>query len=257
MYILEVQNLSKSFSKRPVFTGLSFGVEKGEFLSILGASGCGKTTLLRILIGIEDPDSGTIIKEQADITSTHPSQRGMGIVFQNYALFPNLTVFENVLLPLSYKSQDNTSNQEKTRIIIEKVGLSAFADKKPSQLSGGQQQRAAIARTLVLNPEIMIFDEPMSALDASNRIALRNEFKSIQKEFDVTMIYVTHDQEEAFAMSDRIMVMNEGRIEQLDTPYNIYNTPSSDFVHSFVIDHLDAKMNSIMSTTRLNHGCKS
>lgn len=254
MAILEIKNLAKSFSERPVFAGLSFSVEKGEFLSILGASGCGKTTLLRILIGIETPDLGKIIKDGLDITSAHPSRRGMGIVFQNYALFPNLTVLENVLLPLSYKSDDKQSNLCEARNIIDKVGLSPFSDKKPSQLSGGQQQRAAIARTLALSPEIMIFDEPMSALDASNRIALRNEFKSIQKEFAVTMIYVTHDQEEAFAMSDRIMVMNNGHIEQIDTPSNIYNEPASDFIKTFIIEHLDSKMNSIRETTRRCNG---
>ena len=253
MNILEVKQLSKSFIDRPVFTGLSFEVIKGEFLSILGSSGCGKTTLLRILVGIETADTGQIIKNGKDIITTHPSSRGMGIVFQNYALFPNLSVMDNILLPLKYVNKNTEENTHKTKQIIDKVGLASFKDKKPSQLSGGQQQRAAIARTLVMNPEIMLFDEPMSALDASNRISLRKELKEIQKNFKITMIYVTHDQEEAFAMSDRIMVMNSGHIEQLDTPYRIYNSPATNYIKTFVVDHLNEKINSITKSTGIDH----
>lgn len=249
MPVLEIENISKKFNDRPVLSGLSFTVEFGEFLSILGASGCGKTTLLRIIIGIEHPDTGSIIKDNADITASRPSERGMGIVFQNYALFPNLSVFDNILLPLKYSSNNKEVNIAKTTEIINKVGLKSYKDKKPHQLSGGQQQRVAIARTLVMNPEIMLFDEPMSALDASNRVSLRSEFKDIQREFNVTMIYVTHDQEEAFAMSDRIMVMNHGHIEQLDTPYNIFNNPKTDYIQSFVVEHLKEKIESIISST--------
>lgn len=243
--ILEVKNISKKYGKRIVLEDISFDVYKGEFLSLLGPSGCGKTTILRILVGIDTPSSGKLIKNCEDITHLEPKKRNIGIVFQNYSLFPNMNVYDNIAYALKVKKLPKEEINEKVLNIISVVGLSDHIYKKPRSLSGGQQQRVAIARTLVLNPDIILFDEPMSALDASIKMTLRNELKEIQKRTNVTMIYVTHDQEEAFALSDRIMVLNDSKIMQFDTPYNIYNHPSCDFVRDFIINHLDMKVKSI------------
>ncbi len=247
---LEVRELQKIYENKCVLNKVSFDVQEGEFLSILGPSGCGKTTILRILIGLLEPTSGTVIKDGVDITQLHPSQRGMGIVFQNYALFENMTVLGNVEYALKIKKDLKKGAREKALAMIERMGLQECAHKKPGELSGGQQQRVAIARTMILNPSIMLFDEPMSALDVATRISLRKEIKNIQKEFGTTMIYITHDQEEAFAMSDRIMVMKEANIEQLDTPENIIDHPANDYVQSFVIDNLQAKIDSLVKYVR-------
>lgn len=242
---LIVKNLSKSFGDREVLKDVSFCVNNGEFLSVLGSSGCGKTTLLRILIGIETESSGIILKDGVNITHAEPSARGMGIVFQNYALFPNMTVLQNVMYALKFRPSLKSSAKTIAMDIIEKVGLKEHINKRPHKLSGGQQQRVAIARTLALSPDIILFDEPMSALDAATRVILRKEIKNIQTQFGITMIYITHDQEEAFSMSDRIMVMNEGKIIQLDTPKVIYHTPAGDFVKKFVTHQLEEKIASI------------
>ena len=178
---LEIKNLSKHFGDKLVLDNLSFHVNSGEFLSILGPSGCGKTTLLRILIGVETCDSGLILKDGQDIAPLTPIERGMGIVFQNYALFPNMTVLGNVMYALKNNKKTRPKARERALDIIERVGLTEHINKRPHKLSGGQQQRVAIARTLAVNPDIVLFDEPMSALDAANRIALRKEFKQIQK----------------------------------------------------------------------------
>ncbi len=245
---LSIEHLSKSFGGKPVLEDISFAVNDGEFLSILGASGCGKTTLLRILIGIEGFDGGSIYKDGRDISSAHPSDRGMGIVFQNYALFPNMTVLQNVMYALKFDPARREHARDIALDIIEKVGLGEQLNKKPHKLSGGQQQRVAIARTLALSPDIVLFDEPMSALDAANRLTLRREIKDIQSKFGITMIYVTHDQEEAFSMSERIMVMEGGKILQLDTPKEVYHHPANDFVHNFVTVHLEEKIRSIQES---------
>lgn len=250
-----VDHLSKAFGQAGVLHDVSFTVKDGEFLSILGPSGCGKTTILRLLIGLEKPDTGKITKDGADITNLPPSQRNMGIVFQNYALFENMTVLGNVEYAL-LKSAGTRSTytkekaSEKACKMLEVVGLTEHLDKKPRELSGGQQQRVAIARTLALNPDVILFDEPMSALDVDTRLALRSELKALQKKFRTTMIYITHDQEEAFAMSDRIMVMNEGVIHQLDTPHNIIDNPADDYVKQFVIRNIDIKVNSLIQFAR-------
>ena len=217
----------------------------GEFLSILGPSGCGKTTLLRILIGIESADGGDILKDGVSIRTAPPSRRGMGIVFQNYALFPNMTVLQNVTYALRFQPALKAKAKDIALDILEKVGLTEFLNKKPAQLSGGQQQRVAIARTLALSPDIVLFDEPMSALDAANRVALRREIKDIQKKFGITMIYITHDQEEAFSMSDRVMVMETGTIAQIGTPQEVYHHPANAYVENFVTRHLEEKISSI------------
>ncbi|MDO4475262.1 MAG: ABC transporter ATP-binding protein [Lachnospiraceae bacterium] len=242
---IEVTDLSKCFGTKTVLDHVSFQVEDGEFLSILGPSGCGKTTILRILIGLLEPTTGTIRKDGADITSVSPDQRGMGIVFQNYALFENMTVLKNVEYALRFRKETKGQARETAENLIRRVGLWEQRDKKPGKLSGGQQQRVAIARTLALKPDMILFDEPMSALDVDTRLALRKELKDIQKEFGTTMVYITHDQEEAFAMSDRIMVMEEGKIHQIGTPEEIVEKPADDYVRRFVLENLQIKVDSL------------
>ena len=184
-------------------------------------------------------------KDGADITNVAPKDRNIGIVFQNYSLFPNMDVYHNISYALQAKHLGKDEIDKKVKEIIETVGLEEHIYKKPKQLSGGQQQRVAIARTLVLNPDIILFDEPMSALDADIKVVLRQQLKDIQKKLQITMIYVTHDQEEAFALSDRIMVLNDLRIAQMDTPYNLYHHPADSFVKRFIVEHLDLKVKSI------------
>lgn len=249
---LEICNLTKVYNKKTVLDDISFTVNDGEFLSILGPSGCGKTTLLKILIGIENPTKGKIIKKGVDITKLDPSKREMGMVFQNYALFPNMTVLKNVMYALNIKYKNKEKAKKESIKILKLVNMEEHMDKYPHELSGGQQQRVAIARTLSLNPDIILFDEPMSALDADNRLGLRKELKNIQKQFKTTMIYITHDQEEAFSLSDRVMVMRDGKIEQLDIPNVIYNHPANDYVKNFVTRHLQEKVSSIEKCTGID-----
>lgn len=252
---LVINNLSKAFGEKGVLHDVSFTVRDGEFLSILGPSGCGKTTILRILIGLETADTGTILKDGVDITHLPSAQRRMGIVFQNYALFENMTVLRNVeyalLKSATTKNDYNLDTaRKKAREILELVDLGDYLNSKPRHLSGGQQQRVAIARTLALNPDVILFDEPMSALDVDTRLSLRTEIKDLQKRFGTTMIYITHDQEEAFAMSDRIMVMDAGRIHQLDTPKNLIDHPADEYIRRFVIKNIEIKINSLIHFAR-------
>lgn len=249
---LEIKNITKIYNKKTVLNNISFKVNNGEFLSILGPSGCGKTTLLKILIGIENQSSGKILKDEQDISNFDPSHRGMGMVFQNYALFPNMTVLENVMYALNLKLKNKVQSKEESLKMLKIVNMEEHINKYPHELSGGQQQRVAIARTLSLKPDIILFDEPMSALDADNRLSLRKELKEIQKKFKTTMIYITHDQEEAFSLSDRVMVMREGNIEQLDTPNKIYNFPANEYVRNFVTNHLKEKVSSIERCTGID-----
>lgn len=241
---LEVENLYKIYNDKVILNKISFELDKGEFLSVLGPSGCGKTTLLRILIGVENQTSGKLLLDGTDITKSSPSERGMGIVFQNYALFPNMTVLQNVEYALKFYKETKKEARKLALEVLGKVGLTEQINSKISFLSGGQQQRVAIARTLALKPKIILFDEPLSALDADNRLTMRGEIKKIQ-ESGSTIIYITHDQEEAFTMSDRIMVMSEGNIEQLDTPLNIYKYPKNEYVKKFVVDHLTNKLEAL------------
>lgn len=252
---LIVKDLEMVYDGKYALNRVSFDVQNGEFLSILGPSGCGKTTLLRILVGLLAPTSGTIEKDGVDITSAAPADREMGIVFQNYALFENMTVLGNVEYALKIR-KENRGREARQRVreraiaVIKQMGLEEHMDKLPIMLSGGQQQRVAIARTLVIEPEIILFDEPMSALDVATRLSLRVELKRIQKEYGTTMIYITHDQEEAFAMSDRIMVMREAEVVQLDTPENIIAAPADDYVRSFVLGNLQTKIDSLIKYVR-------
>ena len=242
---LEVKNISKTFDTKEAVKDVSFAVDEGEFLSILGPSGCGKTTLLRMLIGLIKPTSGSVWKNGVDITNAAPSSRNMGFVFQNYALFENMTVLQNVEYALRIRKDTRASARNTALKLLEMMGLTEYRDYSPVSLSGGQQQRVAIARTLALNPDTILFDEPMSALDVATRLSLRKELKNIQKEFRTTMIYITHDQEEAFAMSDKILVMDTAVAVQLDTPENIIRNPANEYVKSFVVDNLRIKIDSL------------
>lgn len=246
---LSVRNITKSFDGKTVLNNLSFDLMSGEFLSVLGPSGCGKTTLLRILVGLETADSGEILKGGMDISKLSSFERGMGIVFQNYALFPNMTVLENVQYALTLRKDTRKDAKAIAQRTLEQVGLTDQMNKKPSQLSGGQQQRVAIARTLATKPDVILLDEPISALDVTNREIMKAELKALQKKFNVTMLFITHDQEEAFFLSDRIMVMNNGNIEQMDTPLTIYQKPASDYVKEFVVHQLDKKYTDLLRYT--------
>jgi len=242
---LKAAGISKAYQGHTALKNLDFDVRDQEFLSILGPSGCGKSTLLRILMGLLEPDAGTLLKDGADITRARPEQRGMGIVFQNYALFENMTVLQNVAYAMKFHKIPKAEARERAERMLETVGLKEHMGKMPGALSGGQQQRVAIARTLVLKPDILLLDEPMSALDVATRLSMRTELKRLQKLFGTTMVYVTHDQEEAFALSDRIMIMDHGEINQLDTPENIIDAPANAYVQSFVLDNLQAKIDSL------------
>lgn len=239
---MEIDHIEKIYGDKVVLNKISFDLHEGEFLSILGPSGCGKTTLLKILIGIEKQTSGKIYMNQKSIENEDSSKRNMGIVFQNYALFPNMTVLQNVEYALKFRSEYKKNARKIALEVLDQVGLKEHINKKVDRLSGGQQQRVAIARTLALKPKVILFDEPLSALDAANRLIMRKEIKRIQKEYHSTIIYITHDQEEAFTMSDRVMVMSEGNIEQIATPMELYHHPANDYVQSFVVDHLNVKM---------------
>lgn len=246
---LSVKKLHKNYDGKDVLNHISFDVKDGEFLSVLGPSGCGKTTLLRILIGLETQTNGQILIDGKDISKLKPNDRGMGIIFQNYALFPNMTVFENVEYALKVNKELKSRSKEIATQTLEQIGMMEHKDKKPRQLSGGQQQRVAIARTLAMNPKVILLDEPISALDVTNREIMKKELKDIQRKFNSTMIFITHEQEEAFYLSDRIMVMSDGNIEQLDTPKNIYDHPANQYIKDFVIAHLDQKFESLLKCT--------
>ena len=246
---LIVKDLYKRYGNEDVLKKISFEVKKGEFLSVLGPSGCGKTTLLRILIGLEKQDGGTIEKDGIEISDLSPSERGMGIIFQNYALFPNMTVLENVEYALKIRKDKKENARKIATETLDMIGMSEHLDKKPRQLSGGQQQRVAIARTLALNPDIILLDEAISALDVQNREIMKRELKDIQKKFNSTMLFITHEQEEAFYLADRVMIMSEGNIEQIDTPDNIYKNPKNEYIKEFVIAHLEQKYESLLKCT--------
>lgn len=242
---IAVHKLNKQFEGNPILKDLDFTINEGEFLSILGDSGSGKTTLLKILIGLERQNSGEIWKDGNKIDQLQPYERGIGMVFQNYALFPHMNAIENIMYPLRANKKKEKEAEQTALNLLDKMGLIEHKDKMPNQLSGGQKQRIAIARTLALEPDILLFDEALAALDASNRMKLSAEFKELQKTFQVTILYVTHDQEEALSISDRVLVLNKGRIEQLDTPFNICKTPKSKYIEEFVNVNLRKRFNSM------------
>ena len=249
MESLIVREIEKKIDGKTILKPISFEVKGGEFLSILGPSGCGKTTLLRIIIGLLAPTAGAVLKDQKDITRMPPDKRGMGIVFQNYALFENMTVLKNVEYAVRLKKELKPRSRQIAVSMLEMVGLTEHSAKRPAQLSGGQMQRVAIARTLALQPDLLLFDEPMSALDVATRLSLRRELKDIQRKTGAAMIYITHDQEEAFAMSDRIMVMGEAEMHQMGTPEEILKHPANRYVKEFVLDNLQMKIDSLAKFT--------
>ena len=233
-HYVEVMGLAKRFGASVVFEDLSFEIDDGEFITLLGPSGCGKSTLLRCLAGLERPDAGNIYVNGEDITHTKPQKRGIGMVFQSYALFPNMTVAENIAFGLKMQGLPKTEILHRAAQAIRTVELTGNEKKYPSQLSGGQRQRVALARALVMKPRILLLDEPLSALDARIRRNLRDEIRSIQREMHLTTIFVTHDQEEAMTMSDRIFLMNKGKFVQIGTPEEVYLSPADEFAARFI-----------------------
>ena len=232
---LELKEIKKSFTKgEAVLDNISLEISKGEFITLLGSSGCGKTTTLRIIAGLEQPDAGSVWLDGREVTGLEPNQRDVNTVFQNYALFPHMNVAENIGYGLKLKKVPKSEIRKKVSQMLELVQLEGYEKRKPSELSGGQKQRVAIARALVNNPKVLLLDEPLGALDLQLRRAMQIELKHLQKKLGITFIYITHDQEEAINMSDRIAVMRDGRIEQIGTPDEIYNHPKTSYVATFV-----------------------
>jgi spermidine/putrescine transport system ATP-binding protein len=232
--VIDLVSLRKSFSDVVAVDGIDLHVDGGEFFSLLGPSGCGKTTTLRLIAGFERPDSGKILLDGANMAATPPHKRKVNTVFQSYALFPHLDVFDNVAFGLRRRKEKRAEIRQRVLQVLEAVRLSGLERRRPIQLSGGQQQRVALARALVLNPAVLLLDEPLGALDAKLRKALQLELKGIQEEFGITFVYVTHDQEEALTMSDRIAVMSDGHVEQVATPSEMYEEPETAFVADFL-----------------------
>ena len=232
---LELKNIRKGFSnEEEVLKGISLAIEKGEFITLLGSSGCGKTTTLRIIAGLEMPDAGQVFLDGKDVTALNPEDRDVNTVFQNYALFPHMNVADNIGYGLRLKKVPRTEIRRRVKEMLELVQLPGYEKRKPSELSGGQKQRVAIARALINNPRVLLLDEPLGALDLQLRRAMQVELKRLQKKLGITFIYITHDQEEAINMSDRIAVMNHGTFEQIGTPDEIYNHPRTSYVATFV-----------------------
>jgi putative spermidine/putrescine transport system ATP-binding protein len=234
MAFLDINHASKAFGDTAAVHDFDLHVEKGELVSFLGPSGCGKTTTLRLVAGFEAPTSGTVVLKGQDISDKPPNQRDVGMVFQAYALFPNMTVGANVGFGLKIAKKPKEEIAERVKEMLALIKMPDLGDRYPHQLSGGQQQRVALARALAIQPQVLLLDEPLSALDAKIRVELRYEIRRIQQALGITTIYVTHDQEEALTLSDRVVVMNAGRIEQVGAPHEIYNNPATGFVASFV-----------------------
>jgi len=231
---IELRNVDKSFGKFKALKNVSLEIKEGEFVSALGPSGCGKTTLLRVIAGMETQDSGSVYLKGRDISRLHASKRNCGIVFQSYALFPNLTAEQNVEYGIRDKSARGEEKKRRAKELLAMVGLGDFERKYPAQLSGGQQQRVALARALAATPDILLLDEPLSALDAKVRVRLRHEIRSLQKRLGLTTVMVTHDQEEALTMADKIVVMRDGQIVRHASPMELYNNPGNPFVAGFI-----------------------
>ena len=234
MSYLSISHVTKKFGDTVVVDDFNLDIEKGEFVSFLGPSGCGKTTTLRMVAGFEIPTSGKIMLDGADITDKAPNQRNVGMIFQSYALFPNMTVAQNIGFGLRIRKESEAMIKQRVDEMVNLINLEKHANKYPYQLSGGQQQRVSLARALAIHPQVLLLDEPLSALDAKIRISLRAEIRAIQKKLGITAIFVTHDQEEALSISDRIVVMNVGVMEQVGTPFEIYNFPTTVFSANFV-----------------------
>ncbi|HVC87355.1 MAG TPA: ABC transporter ATP-binding protein [Gaiellaceae bacterium] len=247
MPYLELQGLHRHFGTVKALNGIEIALGEGEFLSLLGPSGCGKTTALRLVAGFDRPDAGRIVVDGKDVTRVAPSKRDMGMVFQAYSLFPNMTAAGNVEFGLKIRRRSKEDRRKRVLDLLELVGLGNAASRYPHQLSGGMQQRVALARALAIEPRVLLLDEPLSALDAKVRVQLREEIRRIQLELGITTLYVTHDQEEALAISDHVAVMSAGVIEQMGTPSEMYTAPSTPFVAEFI-----GTMNRLESTVTDN-----
>ena len=232
--IIELRNLSKRYGDNQVLDNLSLDIKKNEFLTLLGPSGCGKTTTLKIIAGFEYADEGKVLFEEHDITDIPPYERQINTVFQKYALFPHMNIYENIAFGLKIKKMSKDEIDKKVKEMLKLVALEGFENRQVESLSGGQQQRVAIARALVNEPKVLLLDEPLGALDLKLRKEMQIELKKIQKKLGITFIFVTHDQEEALTMSDKIIVMNKGKIQQMGTPQDIYNEPENAFVARFI-----------------------
>jgi ABC-type Fe3+/spermidine/putrescine transport system ATPase subunit len=231
---IRFENVVKRYGEQTVVDHLSFGIEPGEFFSLLGPSGSGKTTTLMMLAGFAMPDAGSISVDGSDISYTTPQQRNLGMVFQNYALFPHMSVLDNVMFPLKVRNFDRKRARERAQWAVDLVRLTSYATRLPKELSGGQQQRVALARAIVFHPKVVLMDEPLGALDKNLRYQMQMEIKELQRKLDMTVVFVTHDQEEAMNMSDRIAIMNNGRIEQIGTPREVYESPRNVFAAGFL-----------------------
>jgi len=247
MTFVELVNITKKFGTVTAVDGVNLKVGKGDFLSLLGPSGCGKTTTLRIIAGLEKPDDGKVIIDGRDVTNVPPWKRNIGLVFQNYALFPHMSVFKNIAYGLKLRKVPDNEIKKRVDEVSQLLGIRHLLDRLPRQLSGGQQQRVALARSLVINPEVLLLDEPLSNLDAKLRESLRFELKQLQKKLSLTAVYVTHDQAEAFVLSDRIAVMKDGKIVEEGSPHELYFSPRNVFVASFVGENntLEGKVSKI------------
>lgn len=243
--MLKLENVKKSYDGTTVLDGINLEIEDGEIVSILGPSGCGKTTLLNLILGITDIDSGKIIYNGEDMTECPMEKRGFNIVFQDYALFPNLNVYQNITYGL--KNKPNISTKEEVEDLIDLLGLREHLIKRIDQLSGGQKQRVALARTMVMKPKILLLDEPLSALDGVIKESIKDRIKTIAKEYHLTTIIVTHDPEEALTLSDRVMIVNQGKIIQFGTPEEIIHAPSDVFVEKFILNQLRIKKDNIFT----------
>lgn len=243
--MLRLENIAKSFDGRTVLHDISADFSDGEIISVLGPSGCGKTTLLNLILGIIPADSGRIVFDGVDMTNVPMEQRGFNIVFQDYGLFPNLNVYQNIIYGL--KNKPGLSTKEEVDSLIELLDLSEHLDKSIDQLSGGQKQRVALARTLVMKPKVLLLDEPLSALDGIIKESIKSRIKTIAKTYNLTTIIVTHDPEEALTLSDRVIIINEGSIAQFGTPQDIIRNPGNSFIDRFIIDQLEIKKQNIRS----------
>ena len=243
--MLELKNIKKSFGGKTILNDISLDVQDGEIISILGPSGSGKTTLLNLILGITEVDGGKIIYNGEDMTNVPMEQRGFNIVFQDFALFPNLNAYQNITYGL--KNKPGISSQDEVDDLIELLGLKEHLDKKIEQLSGGQKQRVALARTMVMKPKILLLDEPLSALDGVIKESIKDRIKTIAREYHLTTIIVTHDPEEALTLSDRVLIINEGKISQYGKPEEIINRPSNPFIREFILNQLEIKRSNIFT----------
>lgn len=243
--MLELKEIKKSYGEQTILDGISLDIKDGEIVSVLGPSGSGKTTLLNIILGITANDSGKVLFDGKDMSRLSAKQREFNIVFQDYALFPNLNAYKNIIYGL--KNKPGICTDEEVQELIELLGLSEHLDKKIDQLSGGQKQRVALARTLVMKPKLLLLDEPLSALDGVIKESIKDRIKTIAVKYNLTTIIVTHDPEEALTLSDRVLILNEGKISQYSTPREIINNPSNSFVKNFILNQLEIKRNNIYS----------